>query len=102
MKKRLKSIQIPLVIVICFFILALPAYLRCTDFSGTKFASSDLFFENPNQENGLPDSGEGALKVFGPTAFFTIFLLGNNVSEQSSHLFFRALSLLQGASILRC
>jgi hypothetical protein len=82
--------------------MALPAYLRCTDFSGTKFASSDLFFQNPDQENGLPDSGKSELKIFGPTAFFTIFLLGTNLSEECSHLFSRALSLLQKASILRC
>ena len=102
MKKRFKSIQIPLVIIICLFILALPAYLRFTNSSGSKFASSDLFFENPDQENGLPDNGENELKVFGPTAFFTILLLGTNLSEQPSHLFSRALSFRQKTSILRC
>ncbi len=102
MKKRSKIIQILLVIVICFFISALPAYLGCTNFSGIKFASSDLFFENPNQENGLPDSGKNELKVFGATAFFTMFLLGINLSEQSSHLHFRGLSLRHKTSVLRC
>jgi hypothetical protein len=82
--------------------MALPAYLRCTDFSGTKFASSDLFCQNPDQENGLPDSGKSELKVFGLIAFFTIFLLGTNLSKECSHLFSRPLSLLQKASILRC
>jgi len=99
MKKRFKIIQILLVIVISFFILA---YLGCTNFFGTKFASSVLFFENPIQENRLPDSGENALKGFGATAFFTTFLLGINLSEQSSHLHFRGLSLRHKTSVLRC
>jgi hypothetical protein len=101
MEKRFKRIHIFLVIAICFSILAIPAYLRCTQLSQTKFVSSDLSFENPDQEEGLPDSGK-ELKVFGPTAFFTLFLLGINLSEQSSHLFSPALSLRQGAFVLRC
>jgi len=101
MKKRFKSIQIFLVIAISLFILALPAYFRCTSFSETKFVSCDLSFENPDQEGGLPDN-ENELKVFGPTAFFTIFLLGTNLFEQSSPLFSQALSLCQKTFILRC
>ena len=101
MKKRFKSIQIFLVIAISFFILALPAYLRCTSFSETKFASSDLGFENPGQENGLPDNGN-ELKVFGPSAFSTTFLLSTNLFERSSHLFSQALSLRQKTFVLRC
>jgi hypothetical protein len=101
MKKRLKIIQIFLVIPISLFILALPAYLRCTNLSATKFASSDLGFENPDQENGLPDN-ENELKVFRPAAFFTIFLLGTNLSEQSSHFFSQTLSLCQKTFVLRC
>jgi hypothetical protein len=101
MKKRFKSIQISLVIAVCLFILALPAYLRCTNLSETKFASSDLGFEYPNQENGLPDN-ENDLKVFGPTSFFTIFLLGINLFKQSSRLFSQTLSLCQKPFVLRC
>lgn len=102
MKERFKRIQFFLIIAICLLILALPPYLRCTNLSEPKFASSDLGFENPDQENGLPDSGESALKVFGPTAAFNIFLPGTNLFDQSSHLFSRALSLRQKNSILRC
>ena len=83
------------------FILALPAYLRCTNLSETKFASSDLGFENPGQENGLPDNGN-ELKVLGPTAFFTTFLLSTILFERSSHLFSQALSLRQKTFVLRC
>jgi len=101
MKKRFKRIQFFLVIAISLFILALPAYLRCTNLSETKFASSDLGFENPGQENGLSDNGNG-LKVFGPSAFFTLFLLSTNLFEQSSHLFSQVLSLRQKTPVLRC
>jgi hypothetical protein len=87
MKQRFKRIQIPLVIVISLFFVALPAYPHCTNFSGTKFTSSDLFFQNSDQENGLPDGGKGELKVFGPTGFLTLFLLGTHLSEECSHLF---------------
>jgi hypothetical protein len=101
MKKRFKRIKILLVIAISLFILALPAYLRCTNLSETKFFSSDLSFENPDQENGLSDN-ENELKVFGPTALFTVFLPGTNFSEQSSHLFSQVLSLRQKNFVLRC
>ena len=102
MRERIKRIQIPLVIAICLFVMALPAYLRCADSSVTKFASSDLFFQNPDQENGLPDGGKSELKVLGLIAFFTIFLLGTHLSKECSHLFSRPLSLIQKTSVLRC
>jgi hypothetical protein len=101
MKERFKNIHIFLVIAMSLFILALPTYLRCTSLSETKFASSDLGFENPGQENGLPDN-ETELKVFGPSAFSTTFLLSTNLFEQSSHLFSQALSLRQTTFVLRC
>jgi len=101
MKKRFKSIQIFLVIAISLFVLALPAYLRCTHLSQTKFVSSDLSFESPDQEEGLPDN-EKELKVFGPNAFPTLFVLATNLFDQSSHLFSPALSLRQRIVVLRC
>jgi hypothetical protein len=102
MSGRIKRIQIPLVMAICLFVMVLPAYLRSNDFSGTKSASSDFIFQNPDQENELPDGGKNELKAFGSAAFFAIFLLSTNLSEHSSHPIFRALSLCQKASILRC
>jgi len=101
MGKRFKRIQIFLVIAISLFILELPAYLRCTSLSETKFASSDLGFENPGQENALPDNGN-ELKVFGSSGFSTTFLLSTNLFERSIHLFSQALSLLQKTFVLRC
>jgi len=101
MKKRFEGIKIFLVIAISFFILALPAYLRSTRLSQTKFISSDLSFENPGQEEGLPDN-EKELKVYGSSALLIIFHLGTDLFEQSSHLFPQSLSLRQIAFVLRC
>jgi hypothetical protein len=100
MKKRLKRIQIFLGIAISLFILALPAYLRCTQLSQSKFVSSDLSFEDSGQEEGLPDS-EKELKVYGSSALLIIFDLGTNLFEQSFHLFSQTLSPHQ-TSVLRC
>lgn len=101
MEKKFQGIQIFQVIAISLFILALPAYLRCTQLSQTKFVSSDLSFENQDQKEGLPDNDK-ELKVYGPSTLLIIFLLGINLSEQSSHLFPRSLSLCQKTFVLRC
>ena len=101
MKKRFEGIQILLVIGMSLFILALPAYLRCTSLSETKFISFDLSFENPDQKDG-PLDNENGLKAFGPPAFFAILLLGTNLFEQFSHLFSAILSLHQKVLTLRC
>jgi hypothetical protein len=101
MKKRFSGIQILLVITISLFILALPDYLRYTHLSQTKFVSSDLGFEDPEQEEGLADN-EKELKVYEPSAFLIIFLLGTNLLEQYSYLFPKALSFRQRIVVLRC
>lgn len=101
MKKRFKGIQIFLVIAISLFLLALPAYLRYAHLSQTKFVSSDLSFENPDQDDGLPDN-EKELKVYGLSTLLILFPLGINLFEQSSHLLPRSLSLRQNTSVLRC
>jgi hypothetical protein len=101
MEKRFKGIQIFLVIAISLFILSFPAYLRCTELSQIKFVSSDLSFENLDQEEGLPNN-EKELKVYGPSTLLMMFLLGINLFEQSSHLFSQTLSLRQKTFVLRC
>jgi len=101
MKKRFNSIQIFLVIAISLFILAFPAYLRCTQLSQSKFVSSDLSFEDSGQEEGLPDS-EKELKVYGSSPLLIISDLATSLFEQSSYLFPQVLSLCQGIVVLRC
>ena len=101
MKNRFKRIQILPVIAISLFILALPAYLHCTRPLQTKFVSSDLSFENPDQNEGLLDN-EKELKGYGPSALFMTFLLGGIRFEHSSYLFSQVLSLRQRIVVLRC
>jgi hypothetical protein len=101
MENRFKGIKIFLIIAISLFILALPAYFRYTQLSQSKFISSDLGFENPDQEEGLPDN-ERELKVYGPSAFLMIFLLGTHLFEQPSYLFSQSLFLHQRTIVLRC
>ena len=102
MKRRFKSKQIFLVIVISLFVVALPVYLRCTNLSGAKFVSSDIFFENPDQESGPSDTDGNGLKVFGATAFSITFLPGTHLRELLSHLFPQAPSSRQETFVLRC
>jgi len=101
MKKRFKEIRIFLVLAISLFILALPVYLRCTQLSQTKFVSSDLGFENPVHEKGVPDN-QKELKVYGPITLLIMFLWGTNLFELPSHLFPQAFSLRQRIVVLRC
>jgi len=101
MKKGMKRIQILIGIAISLFILALPTYLRCTQPSQSKFISSDLSFEDPGQEEGLPDS-EKELKVFGSSGLLIIFDLGTNLFEQSFHWFSQKVSLHPQTYFLRC
>jgi hypothetical protein len=101
MKKRFKGIQIFLIIAISLFILALPAYLRCTQMSQIKFVSSDLGFGNPVQEEGVPDN-QKELKAYRQITLLIIFLLGANLFELSFHLFPQASSLRQRIIVLRC
>ncbi len=101
MNKKFKRTRIFLVIAISLFILVLPAYLRYTHLLQTKFVSSDLSFENPVQEEGVPDNDK-ELKVYGSSALLTIFLLGPNLFELPFHLFPQALSLRQRIVVLRC
>jgi len=88
-------------IAISLFILAPPAYLRCTQLSQSKFVSSDLSFENPGQEEGLPDR-EKELKVYGSSALLITFDLSTNLFEHSFYLFSQTFSLRQKTFVLRC
>ena len=101
MKEGSKSIQVFLVIPISLIVLALPAYLRCSNLPEIKFVSYELSFETPDQENELAGN-ENELKIFGPFSFFTTFLPDTNFFEQYSHLFPQVISLRQNTLVLRC
>jgi len=98
---KLKAIQISLILSIFFSIFVLPIYFHYCSLVEADLFSTDLSFENPDQEEGLPDN-EKELKVFGPTTFSIMFLSGPNLYEQSCHLFPRSLSLRQKTFVLRC
>ncbi len=100
MRKKFKGIEISLVVAISLLILALPAYIRCTHLAHTKFVSSDLSFENPVQEEGIPDN-QKELKVYGAITFLIMFLLVNKIC-QTSFPFPQASSARQRIIILRC
>ena len=100
MKKTIYGIHIFQVIAVSLLILALPAYLHYTQLSQIKFVSSDLCFENPDQEGGLADN-EKELKVHGSSAFLIISLLSTNLFEHS-FLFSQVLSSRHKIVILRC
>jgi hypothetical protein len=101
MKKRFKRIEFFLIITIILLILVPPAYLCCTQLSQNKFLSSYLSFENQEQKENMPDNGK-VLKVYGASILLIIFLLGNNLFEQSSLLLTQSPSLHQKTFILRC
>jgi hypothetical protein len=52
---RSKSIRLLLVVAISSSIIVFPAYLRYADLSETDLSSTDLIFENPDQDDQLND-----------------------------------------------
>jgi hypothetical protein len=96
---KTKLIQIFLVIVICT--LVSPAYLRCSNLAGAKLLSTDLSFENPDQDD-LFSGRQNQLKTFVSTVFLTKFLPGTNLFCQTSRFCSLTPLLNQKTSILRC
>jgi len=96
-----KLIQISLVIVICAFTLVYPAYLRCSNLAGAKFLSTDLGFENPDQEDVFFGQ-QNESQAFVSIVFLIKLPPGTNLFNQISR--FRSLTsfLDQKTSILRC
>jgi hypothetical protein len=99
MKSR--SIQILLVIVISFFILFFPAYFRYTHLSEIPLFSTDLSFENPDQDDQLQEQQHGSAS-FLLSVFPTLLPPKVNPFTQFCHFFSSALSLDQKTSLLRC
>jgi len=101
MKKRFGWVEIFPVIVISVFILTQLACLCWAKLSQTKFTPSDLSFENPDQEDRLPDN-EKELKMYGPSTLFMMFLLAITLFNQPFYLSCQALSFRQRIGVLRC
>jgi len=99
MKRKL--IQIFLVIVICTFTLEIPAYLRCSNLAGAKLLSTDLSFENPDQEDVF--SGQQNQSKTSVSIVFLIKLPpGTNLFDQISRFCSLTSFLDQKTLILRC
>ncbi len=87
--------------VICAFTLVFPAYLRCSNLGGAKLLSTDLGFENPDQEDVFfGEQNESQ-------AFVSIVLLiklppGANLFDRISRFCSPTSFLDQQTSILRC
>jgi hypothetical protein len=99
MKKML--IQISLVIVICSFTLVFPAYLRCSNLAGAKLLSTDLSFENPDQEDVFSGQ-QNEPKTFVSIVFLIKLPPGNNLFAQISRFCSLTSFLDQKTSVLRC
>ena len=99
MKKKL--IQISLVMVICAFTLVFPAYLRCSNLAGGKLISTDLSFENPDQEDVFFGQ-QNESQAFVSIVFLIKLPLGTNLFDQISPFCFLTSFLDQKTLILRC
>jgi hypothetical protein len=99
MKRKL--IQISLVIVICAFTLLFPAYIRCSNLAGAKLLSTDLSFENPDQEDVFFGQ-QNESKTFFSIVFLIELPPGTNLFDQISHFCSLTSFLDQKTSILRC
>ncbi len=99
MKKKL--IQISLVIVICAFTLVFPACLRCSNLAGGKLLSTDLSFENPDQED-IFFGQQNESQAFVSIVFLIKLPPGTNLFDLISHFCSLTSFLDQKTSILRC
>jgi hypothetical protein len=93
--------QIFLVIAAFAFILIFPAYSCCSNLAGVKLLSTDLSFENPDQDDIFSDQ-HNQLKAF-VSSVFTIKLLPKTIPfDQISRFWLQTASLDQKTLILRC
>jgi hypothetical protein len=96
-----KPIQIFLVIAASVFILVFPAYFCCSNSAGVKLLSTDLSFENPDQDD-IFSYQNNQLKAF-VSSVFTIKLLPEAILfDQTSRFLLLASFPDHKASILRC
>ena len=95
-----RFIQI-LVIVTALFILLFPAYLRCSNLAEVDLFSTDLSFENPDQDDQLFDQQDGS-RAFVLSGASVILLPGANLFGQLPHFSFQTASLDQKTFVLRC
>ncbi len=99
---RSNRAQTFLPIAISFFILVFPFYLRYSYFAETNLFSTDLGFENPDQDDQLFDQQQDGPKAFVLTFSPSGFLPKVDVFEHSPYFFSQSPFLNQENLILRC
>jgi hypothetical protein len=95
-------IQTFLPIVISFVILGFPFYPRSSNFTEANHSSTDLGFENPDQDDQFVDQQQDGSKAFVLTFFPFGFLPEADVFNHSPYFFSQTPSLNQENLILRC
>lgn len=97
---RLKHIHLALMLGISLFIPVFLAYSLYVDLSETVLLSSDMSFEDPDDEDLSTCRNE--FKVFVPTVSFNPLLTGTHFGKGSSLLSSPLTSHTEISSVLRC
>ncbi len=96
-------IQTFLPIAISFFVLVFPFYFRCSNFAEANLFSTDLGFENSDQDDQFLDQQQDGSKPFTMlTCSLFQFYLEADVFRHSPYFFSQTPSLNQENLILRC
>jgi hypothetical protein len=101
MKRRVKKIEVFLVIFISFFVLGCAAYFYYCNRVGSNFPSGDLSFDNPDQDRLLIDH-VNELKISGTEGLSGAFRLRSALFERLSLIAFKTSSLAQENVTLLC
>ena len=100
MTRKVKAIQISLILAISFSILVVSVYLHYCRLVDADLFSIDLNIENPDQEVLLLDQeGDTGISV---SCVFSVVLPGATVLNQLQSCSFQMLPFDQRTSILRC
>ena len=99
---RTRPHQMFYVIVIFLSVLLLPAYLWCSELAEADLFSTDLSFDNPDQDDQSFVGHQNHLETFVSSVFFIMFLSGADPFEQALNSSPRLPSLDQKTCILRC
>ncbi len=101
MMRRVKGVHISLILVISFFILMLPVYFNYTSLVEADLFSTDLNFENLDQDV-LTDLQQTELKISLSCVLSVVLPPGATLLNQLESFSFQIPSFDQMISILRC
>ncbi len=101
MMRRLGEVYVFLILVVSFFVLGFPACFHSWISAETDVYSTDLSFENPD-EDPLPTDPPHELKIPATHGWIHVFFLNATVSEQLAVTPFEEPSLDEKTPTLRC